>query len=287
MSAAAIRQVSVWLDDGAPQEGAFGHALDWASRLGLPLRAVVASEDKLRVIASDGAGSPIKKTLADLLPACARACGQSNVPWDYSLWQGPVSAGVQQFLRTSSLCVFSSALTTGVKAELLRESLRGIELPVLVCRQTWQPSSRLLVLHQANDSSVEFLNIVACLCDRLRVTPVVLTVAQNDREGRVQQQAARTVWATRGLNADFDMLLGCDVRTAVVSVARWRRCTHILVDHQRTSPWWRWLRGDTLAHFLGLNDSFSILALPTLELPVVHPEPVATTMRAPSRVSAS
>jgi K+-sensing histidine kinase KdpD len=164
-----------------------------------------------------------------------------------------------------------------VKAELLQGVLRGIELPILVCQRTWQPSSRLLVLHQANDSSQEFLNNVASLCDRLRVTPVILTVARNGREARVQEQVARTIWATRGLDADFDSLIGCDVRTAVVSVARWRRCTHIFVDHQRTSPWWRWLRGDTLGHFLGLTDSFSILALPTFQRPVVHPEPASTT----------
>jgi len=270
MFASAIRQVSVWLDERAPRQGAFCEALEWASRLHLPLQAVVLSDEQLRQLrgrsrpfaAGEARISSVGEASTELLSACETLCDRRGVSWGYNLWQGPISRVVSEFLHPTALSVFSSALADGVKDELLRQWLHGAAFPVLVCPPTCQPISRVLVVNQSSNSAQRFLDSVAGLCHALDVSPVVLTVARNEREAEVRQDAARQVWENRGIAADFDLLIGCDVRVAVASVTRWRRCTHVFVERRQAPPWWRWLRGDTLWRLQRLTDSFRVLAIP-------------------------
>ena len=199
MSVIAFRQVSVWLDENAPQRGAFRQGLEWASRLSLPLRAIVPLEKQWRSLTPENRGKletgnrkrqTERAIQADLLASCKEACERASVPWEYSQWQGPVSRCIGEFLLPTSLCV-SVALTDSVKGELLRGSLHGRACPALVCPQVPQSIGRVLVLHQASTAVDSFLDTVARLCGVLKVTPVVLTVARHERAALARQRAAR------------------------------------------------------------------------------------------------
>jgi hypothetical protein len=262
MGGRTIREVAVWLDESAPESGAFRHALDWASRLGVSLRGVLADEQHRR-LATDRRSEATGKESSAFLAACQAACRSARVPWEQSLCPGPVTQVVGRFLQPTALGVFGSALAEGVKDALLRESLHGPTVPVLVCPQTWQPLERVLVLHQDGPAVASFLDAMAEVCGTLGVTPVVLTVARKERAALAGQQSAMAIWSARGYPADFDMLVGCKVQTAVTSVARWRRCSHVFVERGHTSPWWRWLRADSLGRLLELSDSFPFLVFPS------------------------
>ena len=62
--------------------------------------------------------------------------------------------------------------------------------------------------------------------------------------------------------ADFDLVAGGDLHTAVARAARWRRCSHVVVPRGRPGVWWRWLRGETIERLAGLAAEVAILALP-------------------------
>jgi hypothetical protein len=243
MGRLALRHVSVWLDDLAPG-GAFAHALEWAGRLGVHLRAEAAG------------------TRAEAMQACAAACLRSGVPWDSTpeRERGPFAAG--PFPRPGELGVFGAALAPPVRERFLRQALRQADAPVLICPRSWQPVSRVLVVYQHGDPGGRFLDGVAEVCRAFRVTPVVLTVAGSEREARLRQRRAEEAFAARGQPADFDFMAGWDVRTAVACVSRWRRCSHVFLERPRGPDWWRRLCGDTLEDLLGVSDALTFLALP-------------------------
>jgi hypothetical protein len=277
-----MRHVSVWLDDLAPERGAFAHALEWAAHLGLPLEGIASTlrmgggrmlnhpgEEGRR--ASDATPSAVS---ADKLVACATACVRKGVSWDTSLWQGGL-AGSDQFLRPVELCVFGDALPPPLKEQLLRRSLRSPDTSVLVCPRSWQPVSRVLVLHEHRDPNNGFLDAAAAVCHAFQIAPVVLTVARSEREARLRQRFAEERFGTCRQLADFDFVVGCDLRTAVAWVARWRRCSHVFVERGSAPPWWRWLRGDTLQRLFGLSDALTFLALPGVGQPLPSPAEAA------------
>jgi hypothetical protein len=258
-----LRQVSVWLDELAPQHGAFTHALEWASRLALPLHGVTATPGGWggRMVdyhRAEGEGPG----RTERLEACATACARRSVSWNASRWQGPPADWVKQFLRPAELCVFGDALPPRLKDELLRGSLRRRDVAILLCPRPWEPVSRVLVLHEHRDPGNRFLDAAARLCQAFDVTPVVLTVARTEREARLRQDLAEERFATRRRPADFDFIVGCEVRTAVAWAARWRRCSHVVLERESAPPWWPRLRGDTLQRLLGLSDALTVLALP-------------------------
>jgi hypothetical protein len=263
MAFGSIRQVSVWVDESAPRRGAFAQALELASGLALPLRAVIPVPEGLRRLPAEPE-SAVDRPIADLLAACRTACAARGVPLECSVSEGTAADGVRGFLCPSALCVFGSALADTAKVELVGQALGADDVPIFVCPQVPQLVSRVLVLHQTPEFAEGFLKSVAQWCGALQVAPVVLALAGKEREAAVLQDTAQQVWGTLGLAADFDVLVGCDVRTALASVARWRRCSHVIVPRQPPSPWWRWLRGDPLGRLLGLADSFGLLALPAV-----------------------
>src|SRR5262249_8902575 len=151
MSALGIQQVSVWLDDLAPEQGAFAHALDWASRLGVPLHGLA--------MASFRAESPWE--------ACAAACLQRGVPWHGSMRQGTWQPAVEQSLGSDELCVFGDALPSQVKTYLLRRSLQSPGANILACPRTWQPALRALLVHEQCDADNPFLDAATRLCEAI------------------------------------------------------------------------------------------------------------------------
>jgi hypothetical protein len=255
MGVLGLRQVSVWVDEAAPG-GAFAHALEWAARLGLPLRGFTAAS---------GSGP---------LTACARACLERGVPWTASSWQGALESAAEQSTVPAELCVVGDSLPGPLKAELLRQSWQRTPAAVLVCPRSWRPVSRVLILDQQQEAGDRFLTSAVAVCRAFQVNPVVLTIARSEREARQRQRAAEEVLAERRCPAEFDFIVGCDARTAVTWAARWRRCTHVFVERRPGPAWSRWLHGDTLRRLLDLSADLTFLALPGGGQPLPHPAEV-------------
>jgi nucleotide-binding universal stress UspA family protein len=266
MAALSLERVSVWLDAFSPDHGAFAHALDWAEHLGLPLRAI-AAQCQHHVFSRAGADcvvecNGIEGDVEPVIRACAATCDRSGVPLDALTWRGPMDTGVQSLLEPAELCVFGKALPAQLEGALLRESLQMPWTSALICPTAWQPVSRILVLYQHADPAPAYLDAVATVCHRFDSRPVVLAVARTDAESRWRLRAAQGALALRGLAADFDTIVGGDIRSSVASVAKWRRCTHVVVAKRHATGWWRWLRGDPLEQLLDLSDQLTFLALP-------------------------
>lgn len=265
----ALRHVAVWLDELAPERGAFAHALDWSSHLGLPLRGVTSTLQ----LWGDRMARPLRagEVPAEKLEACASACVRRGVSWDAAPETGPAADRGGQSPGPVQLSVFSNALPGTLKERLLRQSLDTSGTSVLVCPPSWRPVRRVLILDERRDPGSNFLDVAAELCQAFQVTPVVLTVARTEREARLRQQLAEQRFRARRQLADFDFIAGCDGRGAVACVAQWRRCSHIFVERRDAKPWWRWLRGDRMERLLGLSDSLTFLAIPGTAQPPLSP----------------
>lgn len=250
MRSPGLRHISVWVDEAAPEQGPFVHALEWAAHLGLPLHGIAAPPT----------GSGVRS--AEQMETCARACLGRGIPWVAFPGQGPLTLEAEQSTRPPELCVFGHALPARLKEELLRRSLRGTGTSVLVCPRPWRPVSRVLVVQQHGPGGSRFLDSAAGVCRAFQVEAVVLTVARSEREARLRQRSAEEAFAAQRCPAEFDFMVGWDVRTAVAWAARWRRCSHVVLEKENALSWWRWLRGDTMGRLLELSDSLTFLALP-------------------------
>jgi hypothetical protein len=244
-----FQQVSVWLDELAPAQGAFAHALEWGRRLRLPLHGV-------RPVAGDGRGTP-----GSVIPErCAEACARNGVPWELSLCREAPARVTGEFLRPQCLCAFGQSLPAALRGQLLRSSLSGAQAALLVCPQTWTPLSRVLLLNQGRGPAGTFLPAAVEVCQALGVSPVVLTLARSETEARSRQRSAEEILAGHRLAGDFDFVVGCDVRAAVALEVHCRRCTHVFLDRRNATSWWGWRPGDTMRRLLGLADSLTFLA---------------------------
>src|SRR5262249_6897872 len=113
-----LGHVAVWLDELAPQCGAFADAVDLALPLGLPLDALAA---------------PAVGTLE----ACAAACARKGVAWDASLWQGPPHRAAERFLGLGGLCAFGGDLPPALTDAFVRSSWGSTQTALLVCPRAW------------------------------------------------------------------------------------------------------------------------------------------------------
>jgi hypothetical protein len=249
MGALALERIVVWLDELAPERGAFAHALEWAERLRLPLKAFAATAG------GDG--------LSAQLDACERECLRLGVSWEVFRWQGPLDFGAKRFLRPTELSVFGSGLAPAVRQALLERALQSPPSPVLVCPSAWRPVTRVLVLNDQGEAESCFLDLVAHVCLAFQAAPVILTVGWSEREAQRRQRQAEERLAVHRLPADFDCLVGCDGPGAVGVVARWRRCSHVFVERPPRAPWWRsWLRSGAFEQLPRLDQALTVLALP-------------------------
>jgi hypothetical protein len=276
MEPTVIRQISVWLDDSAPAGGAFAHALEWAALLGLPLRG--AAEPGPRRPAAE-------PEAADALSECGAACAQRGVAWSGQPIP-PTARGVDAFLGSDGLCVFGHALPAALKGQLLRRSLQHPRTAALVCPRSWERLKRVLILHQDGGPDSPFLGTAAALCRAFQAEPVVLTVARSEEEAQQRQEDARQALAAQRLVADFDFVVGVDVRTAILQAARWRRCPHAFVEKRSVAPWRRWLHGDPLGWLMGRSEWLTFLALPeraVLTRPIEPPRSETVPAGLPAR----
>ncbi len=246
-----FNRVSVWLDDQAPDNGAFPHANEWASRLRVPLHAIAAPARP-----APGGGAP-----DSLLQACRAACARRGVPCDAE-FAGTAPDAVRGFFRAGELSVFGANLPAGLRERLLGETLRNPKAAVMVCSSAWRPVSRPLVLRQGRGPGVDFLKRAVPLCRAFPGRPVVLTVTASEVRAAAWEESARETLYNYGLDADFDLIAGCEVRTAVAWAARTRGCSHVILERESGTPWWRRLRGESARRLVGLAETLTLLVLP-------------------------
>src|SRR5579859_6903418 len=114
-------RVSVWLDELAPEGGAFAHALEWATRLALPLHGVVLCPTRVQMAGTGQRLVPQARTLQ----SCAESCRRQHVAWEGAVWQAAPALCVRNFLTEGSLCVYGQSLPAAQREELLYWSLRS------------------------------------------------------------------------------------------------------------------------------------------------------------------
>jgi hypothetical protein len=178
---------------------------------------------------------------------------------------------IDESLDAASLCVFGHGLPACVKEELLHRSLREQRSSTLLCPEIWQPVTRVLVLFDHEAPGNYFRSAVVEVCRRFEVRPIILTVAASESEARERQLLADQVMCECDCPADFDYVVGEEVRSAVASVARWRRCSHVFVEKRYAryaASWWRWPWKNTVERLLDLSSSVAVVSLPG-EMP--HP----------------
>jgi hypothetical protein len=265
-------RLAVVLDEQSPGDGAFVHALEWASCLKVPLRIALVRA-KGYGVACLPAGTAASGAEPAALKACAVLCAQKQVAWEADVWDGPRALDVPALLDAGGLCVFGQALPAALRDELLRGSLRAPRTAALIATRLWQPMRRVLILNHGGAPASPYLTSAARVCRAFECAPVVLTVARSEPAARQCQRAAEAALAAEGLAGDFDLVVGCEVRAAVALAAQCRRCTHVVVEKPRDPSWWRRLRGDVFVRLLGLGDELSFLALPGAGAPAAAERP--------------
>jgi hypothetical protein len=254
-SVSLFHRIVVILDRLAPHKGAFSLATEWANRLHLPLTGVIGN-----IFEREG--------------ACAAACSRLHIDFQLMRRKEREIAALQSLAIPTNLFVIGHALPSQQKRDLLHLAQQETGPGVLVCPDVHPYPQRILVLDQSSDDLARSLPVVAALQNAFGAKLVVLTVAKSDKEAQVRQQSAIKIVNQFDLPADYDAVIGSEVRLAVVGVARWRRCQLIVMNRRLSRPWWRWLRDSNPDWFLGLTQPLAFLSLP--EVGPVSPLPIDT-----------
>ena len=201
-------------------------------------------------------------SVIDKVKAWGLECTQRGIVLEmfWSLDDGKV--GMDQFLRPHGLCVFVENASARTQEELLVRSARDPEIAVLLCPAICPPMTRFMVLHDQSNPDTAYLESVARLCTALEVHPIILIVAQSEREAHLRQGYAEGVCNSFRLRADFDIAIDCDLRSAVRHVASWHGCSHLIAERPLATSWWQGFHGNRLEQLRRLSDSLSLLALP-------------------------
>ena len=269
MTPHSLDHVSVWLEDELSDEKGFRQALEWASWLNLPLHAVVTSR-RLHSRSTNQPGPMIPyekleqshRPVVEKMKALGIACSQRGISLEMFMWLGEGDMGIEQFLRPHGLCVCVDDASSRAQEELLRRSSGCHENAVLLCAPTCGSINRILVLYDQSVLNAAYLESVARFCQALEMNPIILVVAKTAREAHLRQGYAEGVCNSFRLRADFDHVIGCDIRSAVTRVASWRSCSHLIVERRLATSWWQRSSVTGLERFRGFSDSLSLLALP-------------------------
>jgi nucleotide-binding universal stress UspA family protein len=276
-STAIFQRLLVPLDLSTPSKGILGQALDLARRLEIPVHGIFgpagAPEERHHPALPAGPlsqprhqspsqGADVSTTIEEIAQDYAAACARVNVAWQQSFWDGRSAADLCELAKPTDVLTLGPALRPDLKKALLRATLRPGFPPLLACSPTAARVSRVLVVDRVDGpEGRSFLAEAITLCHRLQAQPIVLTVARSEWGARARQHAGRDAAAAYGLDADFDFLVGADLRTAVTRVAQWRRCSLVVMGRNGRAPWLRWWRAPA-ARLVDFADSFSLLTLP-------------------------
>jgi hypothetical protein len=168
------------------------------------------------------------------------------------------AASICEEVDPGKLLAFSQTIPTKLKRELLG-TMR--ERPTLVCSPTGTRIGRMLILDHDQDAG-PYLGVAVELCHQIGATPIVLTVAGSMDAATSRQQWAQSTVQAKGLNAEFDLLVGFQIHHTVLAIARWRRCQIVVMDCQRSPSWLRWLRAPEGSWIEKPIQSIGFLTLP-------------------------
>jgi len=213
MHAWTLQHVSVWLDDASQNEITYSHALEWATRLHLPLRVVAITDPPVM----------------NKIKAWGETAALRGVALETHLTVERTNAAIEQFLRTNGLCVFSGAPESQIEKELLQRSSRIPTVCQLLCASTFTQINRVLVLCRDADLRADFLESAARLCHALETTPIILILAGSEYDAELKQEYAEGIFHSRRMQADVDFVIDRDPVHAVNRVVSWRRCSHIIM----------------------------------------------------------
>jgi hypothetical protein len=253
-AAAKLRRVAVWLDELAPHQGSFPHALEWALLLGLPLHAVLSATVR-----------------ADALAAGAAICEREGVTWSHSSEDGsrPTTMNRSQ-PQENDFCVVGGALPRVLRRRCLRAVSRHCHAGLLLCPPVWRSFRRALVLHENPAPQQQYLENAAAICHGAGCPASVLVVAHSEEMARRIQKTAVEAFARQGNAADFHTVVGSNVRGAVAMVADWRRCSHVIVEKTSANRLRRWFGFELDPIIRELADRFAVLPIGAGRSLLVH-----------------
>jgi hypothetical protein len=184
-----------------------------------------------------------------------------GVRWQFRSVQAEEEESTAPRVGPGDWLVFARSLRPFVSKIVQAQTRVGAAPVTCCCAAECQPLSRLLVLHDDRAAEVLLLQSVARLCQCLRATPVVLTLARSERAARRRQGRLQTEAMRAGLAAEFDFFAGAEAATAVIHIARWRHCQAVLRQRWERFSWW-W-RADPLEELMERTDAPLILEVPS------------------------
>jgi hypothetical protein len=267
-----FNRLDVLLDHLAPRQGVFPYALDWAACLQVPVHGIgirplsfhcdPQHSGETTSLPGVAANSGLRTATIDLSPACAEVCAELQVPWQYSELRGDTASALRQAVLATDLLALGQALPLIPKRDVLRNMMHECGPAVLVCPHSWVRVSRALVLDLSKNPNLDYLIAASALCRKVNSKAIVLTVDRSMHAANQRQQLVRRTLTDRGLQAEFDLLVGFEVRHAVASVARWRRCQLVILERRANRPWWRWLSAVSNAWPIEPTEDVAYLSLP-------------------------
>ena len=254
MHSSAIQHVSVWLDDASLDDATFPHALEWAVGLSLPIRAVATTPD----VGDCSTRVPV----LDRLRAWGTACAEKGVTVESHLCLERTPGAIDQFLRPGGLCVFYHPASSRVQHYLFVQSVYSPAICQLICSQTFASIRRVLILCHHPSVSTAYLETAARICQALETTPIILILANSEREAQLKQGFVEGTCNWLGLEADLDTIVHHDLAQVVVRVASWRSCSHLITARQTDPSRGEGAHRNLVEQFRDLCSPVSVLTLP-------------------------
>ncbi len=249
----ALTHVSLWIDNTSLDDSAFSHACDWAVGLDLPVRAVATAASDSR---KTGQFSMVER-----LKAFGDACTQLGVSLETHLTADQWKRATERFLRPGGLCVLSGAIASPRERDLFERSSRDPQICQLLCPRVQTRIRRMLILcHQTSIDTV-FLESASRICQELDTMPIILVLAKTEREAQVKQGYIEGFCNSIHLDADLDSMVHGNVADAVVRVAAWRGCSHVIVQRQADSSCWEHMYPSLIKQLFCLSAPISLLTV--------------------------
>lgn len=268
MEPTEIRAMTVFLDPFAPAQVAFVHAVEWAKRLGVPVRAIIYPHETICSGQDNQSingnllkgGITTNKTLSDFINRCSESCKNQGVSWGQIQCKEPLAEGIKGFLKDTDLLVFDNTVAAELK-KLIFQNINRHQTVVLYCSQPWVPVSRILVVNQPGDYSVYFLKTIARICRGFRVTPFLLTIARSEVAAMVHQSVAEDLLSCQGVPASCDYFVGDDVSKFISYVAELRHCSHVFIEQKNHASWLNGQKWNAMERIINLSNTCSLSSL--------------------------
>ena len=248
---APLQRVTVWLDELAPAQGTFVHALEWALMLRLPMRGIACPYGK---------GEPFPQAV---VKSCQATCDREGVPWSYGcelVDQKNGTGGVPELQH--DFCILGGGLPRARQKYIVQAALASSGVGPLLCPPHWGALRRALVVSEGYSPESGYLDNAAMICRVAGCPASVLTLSHSvDAAGRLQDSAQKVFYG-QGVPADFHTVVAGNARGAVAMVAGWRRCSHIFMEKSAPSAWRRWLGLNWTDATNDLIGSFAVLPIP-------------------------